>query len=687
MSSSSLYDPEEDDDASTSNSDIDIDPNQHHAPPGPEQHPSFRIRKRKRGTRDQAIEQLYQSLPRQSVEAYAALFAENQTASDDAPPAPAAVPATGESEAWHSTQHGVVTWTSREKEILHQILERRGVNGVAEIARAVGTKSELEVQEYLRLLHRGVERQHLHDRHSRTVILGEVPAATEISARCCRALDPYATLLSLADKQAEDVAGQRRHHHLWIVDHQTAEKVEAQLDTLPDGVAAGGDLPPSSVYTSARLLNMKMWVRLSERCFMNFGGDRLDDNWVNVAYAEETPSLTADALGEFYALAVSLTRRLVHSALFFAMARLRNMRETGNPKAQVVRTRDVHAALNVLEMRRDRADYWVGLARRCSLEVADLRHRVGWEPVPLSYDEVEGILSGEIPFDTEAVAGTRSASRQRRPSQTDDENDGEDTGERHSEDESEPGSEAASVLSSPIVSSDEEELPADLEEEHAEQVDEQASRREERRLWEMMGRPVPASVAVEIKDEDELESKLQRPTGERKTKEDLVSWRDRTLYRSEWEEYGHEVFDLYEEMSQDRRKKRRVAAPETATTDPIEDFNPSPQDPNKADPASREENDGTDAPDDGMDIDPPEPERSHAHPGCEDEPHHSSASAASAVDSEESNHPPLQPKQLSRVRKTGNDNEELSSSSQDDLLPPNRANMVVRRQKRRPTGS
>jgi hypothetical protein len=483
------------------------------------------------------------SIGKESVEAYSNLFA--QTANNHA-----SVDTKSNGENHQSTQNGIVIWTSREKEILFNILDRKGRNGIPDIARAIGSKSELEVQEHLRLLHRGLEWQHQKDRHSRTVILGDVPAAAEISSECCNMLDEYAKHLALREQQDENVAGRKKHHDMWIIDRETAELVDEQVESQEENLPTS-----SSVYHTAGLLNIPRWIRLSERLFMNFGGERLDDNWVNVAYADETPSVTADAFADFYALTVSVTRRLVQSALFFAMSRLRNMRETGNHKARVVRSRDIKTALDVLNMKRDGYDYWAGLARRCSLEVSDVRHLKGWKSVHLDHDEVEAMLSGEIPFDTEWV---QSTSRQRSESRVGSETDGGHTADTVEYD-SDSGSEyepehspIPSTRSSPEVSGGE----GDPEDEHAEQIDQKVSCLEEAELWKALSRPAPAFV-IPIKEEGQ-DNKPRKPIGERKTVQDLVDWREKTLYRSDWEEYGHEVYDIYEEISEERRKRRRL---------------------------------------------------------------------------------------------------------------------------------
>ncbi|PYH93311.1 hypothetical protein BO71DRAFT_399788, partial [Aspergillus ellipticus CBS 707.79] len=521
------------------------------APPKkPAAQPATATRRRAaRRTRDQALQDLRASLPRESVEAYSEFLAQSI---DHAPDA-----ATAGGGNYNATQDGIVTWTPKEKEVLYHVLDRKGRDGIAEISRQIGTKSELEVQEHLKLLHRGLERQHLKARHTRTVILGDVPAAAEIGKRCCDALDSHARLVALEEQEAEDVAGKQKHHNLWIIDQTTAED-------LGDRVKQQGVDPSanSSAHLTADLLNMEKWIRLSERCFMNFGGARLEDNWVNVAFAGETPSVTADAFADFYALAVSITRRLVQSALFFASSRLRNMRETGNQKACVVRARDVKTALDVLNMKRDRSDYWPGLARRCCLRVEDSRHLKGWKAVHLEHYEVEEILSGKMNFDSESERSvSRGVSRGRAQDRDTDAEDAADSDAGF-----EPSSPASSVPSSPMVSSNEQEQPVDAEDDHAEQVDQRTSRLEEADLWKLIGRSPPHNLEGQIRTGEAQDVPQRRPAGERKTKEELVDWRNRTLYRNEWEEFGEDFADLYEDISENRRKRRRLDEPTQSTS-------------------------------------------------------------------------------------------------------------------------
>ncbi|PYH48905.1 uncharacterized protein BP01DRAFT_353211 [Aspergillus saccharolyticus JOP 1030-1] len=557
---------------------------------------------RKATTRTSALEYMRLALPRKTVEIYADVLRQltSDNSFDSADP---------DTERHNSTQDGVVIWSPQEKDILYRVLERKGKEGIREAARALGSKSEIEVQEHLQLLHSSFQRRHLEAGHSRAILLADVPAAAEIGEECHAVLENYAELLRLEEQQEEDVAGRQKHHNFWIINQRSAAYLDSQaktakIDSRPkarelshhnttnasdqisekaNGHAAkdmekgssaqldtqGADSHNySSVHLTAGLFRMENWVRLSERLFMNFGSTRLDDNWHHLSFADENPSLTADAFADFYALAVSLTRRLVQSSLFFAEARLRKWRDAGQERALEVKSRDVRTALDVLNINRNSSEFWVGLARRLSLDVVDNRHVKDWKSIQMDYDEVEDILSGRLPLPTQPGSISRSVSRARGGIEVADEHD------------SDSGSTIEHLVSGqPAPSSFMDEDPVDSEDDYAEYVDKEASRTEESNLWKLIGRPhprttsrVPGHDEVEGVNESDLLSmkpeSRKRPFGERKSMEDLLDWRDRLQYRSEWEEYGHEVFDLQDEILENRRKRRRHEHEDSPSSSP-----------------------------------------------------------------------------------------------------------------------
>lgn len=498
--------------------------------------PSVRI------TRQSAHEKLLRSLPLPSVNAYSKILAE---AANDASP----VPMRQDYDYYEEGQLGAVFWSGQEKEIFFRVLQRKGKNGIKEIANAIGTKSELEVQEFLRLLRRGMERQNLVDRrHIHSIILGDIPAAAEIGDECCKVLGEYSKVLAFQEEQALNVAGKKKCRDMWIIDQEIAQEMDRKAEDEDNG------FPSYSIgHFTAKLFYMENWVRLSDRFFMNAGGARAEDNWRNIAFGGEVPSMTADGFSDFYALTISLTRRLVQSALFFAMSRLRSSGRS-HGLAKTVRAHDVRAALNVLNMKHNMYGFWIGLPRRCSLDVADLRNRKGWNASYKTYEDVEDILSKRLPGETSHERSFSTPREENLPHNDSIEHDGETNND---ENENAPRAPLHIGLGDDL----EEELPTDLEDNHAEIVDHKTSTLEEVHLWKTLGLPVPANIDIPVKSEDEGEedpNERRKPNAQRKTKEEMVDWRDRTLYRSDWEQHGEGIFDIYDQLSESRRKRRRT---------------------------------------------------------------------------------------------------------------------------------
>ncbi|KAL4940122.1 hypothetical protein BDV06DRAFT_197298 [Aspergillus oleicola] len=493
-----------------------------------------------RGTRAKALKNLRASLPEDSVESYENLL---RTLEDKPDP---------KEDNFNTTQDGVVIWTPQEKRTLFEVLGRKGRNGIREIAAAIKSKSELEVQEYIRLLQKGVQRQNLNDGHSRTAVLGDISAAAEISEECCASLDQYAELLCLEEQREEQIAGSVKNDGLWIIDEEVAEKLEADAVNDKDYQSEANEEAPVEldeaegeklastldVNSAAAFFKLQNWILLSERLFMNFGGHRLEDNWTNVAFKGEAPSMTADVLTEFYEMALNLTRRLVYATHFLASARVRKNSRASRPMATVVKTSDVRSAAHTLNMKSDSSEFWIGLARRCSLDVEDRRHRKGWNSVSLDHDEVEALLS-QRSLPKEPYERVQSPNPQYRSS---------------------------SIESDVSLDPLDEDSP-DSEDEHAEAVDQQQSAAEELHCWTTLGLKHPDTSTSHMS----IDQIPQRPLGKRKTAEELVDWRDRTLYRSEWEEYGYEAESL-EDVFENQRKRPRLMT--SASSRPVSEAGP-----------------------------------------------------------------------------------------------------------------
>lgn len=116
-----------------------------------------------------------------------------------------------------------------------------------------------------------------------------------------------------------------------------------------------------------------------------------ENNWTH--WGEDPPSIRRTAFSDIHTLVVSLTRRLVQTALFMAMSRLRSMDGKIFRPRSLVRPSDVAAAIDCLGAPR-KARYWVTLPRRLGLKV--YRHaeqiRVKTEKNVMPYEEVEDYL-------------------------------------------------------------------------------------------------------------------------------------------------------------------------------------------------------------------------------------------------------------------------------------------------------
>ncbi|KAJ5918646.1 hypothetical protein N7466_010638 [Penicillium verhagenii] len=451
-----------------------------------------------------------------------------------------------------TTQIGTVIWTAAEKISLFQLLGRKGKNGLGQVAALLGSKSELEVLDYLKVLQRGLEDQHILKRQLNTIILGDVPAAMEVSKECCAELDKYARVLTMREDLDVEIAGRVTYDDNAIIAKAQAKKLIAREINAP---------LPGRIDLAANLFNIPHWIHLSETMFMNFGGSRSEDCWSNIVQSKsESPSLHGEALMDFYALTMSVTRRLIQSALFFAMSRLHGLHAIGRDRGSFVRKRDVRAALDVLNMEHDRggASFFVNLARRNRLTITDDVDDEK-EPRTISYDEALQITHED----------------------EDSNNSDQDDILSQSEGDSQSKLEAAGSQPAPIPIQRSlpqipktawEEMPLDPEDEHANLLDLEMSRREEIKLWHLLEEPVPSRLNASLVPENEIEKDAlsRKPAPERKSREDLVDWRDRTLYRGDWEDYKDGTQDLEAELVENRQKRRWAMYEEGSSEEEIE---------------------------------------------------------------------------------------------------------------------
>lgn len=445
-----------------------------------------------------------------------------------------------------SSQHGVVTWSAREKNIFFDALAKKGKDGVREISGLVGTKSAMEVQDYIKLLHNNLQLHHQSDKYPKPVRFSDIPAAVEVDESNCQYLDRVAEAASLRDEQSHNTTGRRKHQDMWLVNRDVAAFVDENVESEEQN-----EQLKHEIFATASLFNLGNWVELSENVFMNPGRRRPEDNWRNVCFESETPALTCEAFSDFYTLAASLTRRVVQSSIFFALSRIRSLKSGGWDVNEWVRKEDVQAALGVLKLKPNSREFWKDAARRCTLDIRATVNPVNRQVGPISYDEVEERLSHK-----DASPGPSRATSVSQMSEDENASNSDlvlDSGL----DEGTSSDDESSVM-------DSEDNLSDPEEMYASKLDNKTSRQEVTRIWEQLGRPAPTDSVdqnpdlgpvsdLPVKMESDDDNPSQKPFAKRKMRDELVDWRDRTFYRSEWE-----TLMEGEEAEEHLRKRQRV---------------------------------------------------------------------------------------------------------------------------------
>ncbi|KAI9836745.1 MAG: hypothetical protein M1838_004966 [Thelocarpon superellum] len=434
-----------------------------------------------------------------------------------------------ESPPLPASQIGLTRWTSVEKDVFFDALSRRGRDDMEGLAAAIGTKSALEIHVYLRLLQQGVVEATLEGARTDLLAPADLPASWEIGDSCCTALERASDALSERQERHETELERARWGDLWCLTAETASMIKARVKEGGDGLSEIEARIPA-----AALLKLERFLQLSERIFMNASDETEHENWRAHAGLDELPSIRCTAFTDLHMLAISLTKRLVQATLFFARSRLRAMDSSLFRPKPVVTAKDVHGALQVLGIKQNTHHFWATAARRCHLDVYDEEN--GW----LEYEAVEQRLGkcGAMP--------RRESSASRGPSPA-----GCHVSDSYSEAHSDPSPSpspsptsslpnlsAASAADDHYTEEDEEE---DDEDQHIDVQDHLASRAEENRLWEILGKGEGKVRAAGEEEPMETGFTLRaraRARPRRKDGADLMTrkaWRDRVDFRSEWE--------------------------------------------------------------------------------------------------------------------------------------------------------
>ncbi|KAI1180720.1 hypothetical protein F4777DRAFT_259598 [Nemania sp. FL0916] len=336
-------------------------------------------------------------------------------------------------------QIGLVVWSAAERSVFYAALRRLGKDDVAGISARVGSKSEVEVRQYLLLLDAAGRRRGGNGEGNKTLLRDlrpvHVPAAVEIGPDCAAALEIAADTLSLLQEGYEQKVEKARWGSRWLITPALAHVLEASQqshkkhnhknslrrirlrersqsrqqdnESEDEGSDSQEDQEEDDGDEFLRgtpfleFFSIQTWLELSDRIFMN--STLPDNNWRFVSEEDEPPAIQATALADFYGLAVSFTKRLLLAVLFMAQSRLRTRSQKNptrkRPNAQI-RVEDVAAAVSSLGLKRNSSEFWVRCARRLQLKVVD--DEIGEDDIPDSRDEDPGIdadddVNSELP--------------------------------------------------------------------------------------------------------------------------------------------------------------------------------------------------------------------------------------------------------------------------------------------------
>ena len=420
------------------------------------------------------------------------------------------------------TSHlGITEWTSSEEAKFFRTLACKGRDDLPSVSAAIGTKSELEVRAFLLQLGEASTNQQVYTPEESLLDQSEIPAAFEISPECEAALDDAADALAILQYKEDVKAEKKKYGEDYRLTAKIAEKIHEQLEDNPNGEKEISDVVPAAI-----LLNLRNFLTVMKRFFMN----SFDSSYNYRTYKQrrEHLSIFHTAFSDFHNLVVSVTRRLVLSALFLAMSR-RRATEQFKPRKHVKRI-DVKAAFDVLDMKADAHKYWVGLARRCKLHVFE-NHRSD----RLEWDVVERILDrsrnrkGRYPNERwsrlcQAVMLLNGSGDASDSSSTASESTSSDSSSDDNFDEVED-----KPLNHHSPSTESQQDQDEDEDAYISALDHEASLRDEKHLWECLSRDPPSVIIPEYVDIP------FKPDFEPKPLEDIGDWRTSTPYAAEWE--------------------------------------------------------------------------------------------------------------------------------------------------------
>lgn len=476
------------------------------------------------------------------------------------------------------TQYGIVTWSTEEKSKFFEALARKGRHDLEAISAAVETKSIVEVAEYLHLLREAEKERHMFYASVKRASHAEIDAAVEVGPELEDKLEAVADALAAFQDHYDQAAARIKGSGLWLVDAANAQAIdeandvrEEQADDEDEGISC------------LQFFKFGTMLELSKNLFMNTPPGSHHDHWTDLADGDE-PSVTVDAVQDFYNLVKSITMRLLQSALFLAESRIRATTSHEYTPSRALKEIDVEAALDVLGMPNSAFNYLPAYLERSKHTIVVGGHKKGERSAKVSLDEAKRILamkqsegrrmslSRAVSVSSDADRSSESGHSVSASQRTDDElglsqsslqshiASPEVSGADQSEistvedDGSEAGDDSDVDMSDQVnkhVSRKRRRRMLELaEDEFMEKLDQIASMREDTEIREKLGWPI-----MDVNDDVKLG---RTPAKLRKMREDLQDWTE-FEYRQPWESGLYKTLAT-DEMPQDNNEGARESA-------------------------------------------------------------------------------------------------------------------------------
>ena len=418
-----------------------------------------------------------------------------------------------------SSQMGAVMWSPLEKNCFFQALARKGRHDLPGIAAIIGTKTEIEVHDYLQLLHENLIIEHLSGRRPGVFGTPEIPSAVEVSSDCCTQLEQAGDALAAMQQVTDMELEKKKNPDNWLLTPRIGRQVHLRLRRKGDE----GERELLQTIPAAVNLNLNVFLQLSSQIFMN--SQDSDKNWRQYAEGVERPSIFHTAFEDFHRLMVSVTKRLISTSIFCAMSRLRAVTSSDRQLEQVVRRQDVRAAQKVLNLYSKSKTDWTEVAKRCKVEIVEDTQLQEPSIPDVDQSDKEDSVSLSLPASRASSHSFGSEDDSDAPSVSSSSPNKSESGS--SEQQPEPNN--SNNESNPLQPQSPLQDPQDT---YLESIDANASLREELRLWELLDKPAPEALS------SQKISIPKAPDTYRKSRDDLGDWMTWVDDKEEWEVFG-----------------------------------------------------------------------------------------------------------------------------------------------------